>query len=68
MASRYGRLPSSYDWSRTHAHRGGGEPLVRLVAGYWPSVSTVTGVYGSWKAARTAAVDKIVQAGAEDRP
>lgn len=26
----YGRLPSSYDWSRTHAHRRGGEPLRRL--------------------------------------
>ena len=25
--ARYGRLPSSYDWSRTHARRRGGEAL-----------------------------------------
>jgi hypothetical protein len=24
---RYGQLPSSYDWSRTHARRRGGEAL-----------------------------------------
>src|SRR5438874_7890044 len=30
---RYGRLPSSYDWSRTHARRHGGEPLKRLNKG-----------------------------------
>ncbi len=65
--SRYRRLPSSYDWSRTHAHQRGGEQLARLVAGRWPSASTVTGVYGSWKAARTAAADQIVQSGEEDR-
>ena len=28
--SRYGGLPSSYDWSRTHARRRGGEALERL--------------------------------------
>ena len=27
---RYGRLPSSYDWSRTHARRRGGEALRAL--------------------------------------
>ena len=27
---RYGRLPTSYDWSRTHARRRGGEALERL--------------------------------------
>lgn len=66
--SRYGRLPSSYDWSRTHAHRRGGGQLARLVAGHWPAATTVIGVYGSWKAARTAAADQIVQSGEEDRP
>jgi len=66
--ARCGQLPSSYDWSPTHAHRRGGEPLERLSAGDWPSASAVTGVYGSWKAARTAAADQIVQAGVEDRP
>jgi len=60
--TRYGRLPSSYDWSRTHARRRGGEPLERLSAGDWPSASAVNGVYGSWRAARTAAANRIVQA------
>jgi AcrR family transcriptional regulator len=31
--SRYGRLPSSYDWSRTHARRRGGDALARLAEG-----------------------------------
>jgi AraC-like DNA-binding protein len=65
--ARYGQLPSSYDWSRTHARRPGGEALARLSAGDWPSASAVTGVYGSWRAARTAATNQIVQA-VEDRP
>jgi pimeloyl-ACP methyl ester carboxylesterase len=50
----YGRLPSSYDWSRTHAGRRGGEALRRLEAGVWPSASVVTKVFGSWAAAREA--------------
>src|SRR5205085_7303726 len=32
-STRYGRLPSSYDWSRTHARRRGGEPLERFSTG-----------------------------------
>jgi hypothetical protein len=52
---RYGRLPSSYDWSRTHARRRGGEALRRLEAGKWPPASVVTSVFGSWAAAREAA-------------
>jgi hypothetical protein len=55
--ARYGQLPSSYDWSRTHARRRGGEPLERLSAGDWPSASVVSGVYRRWKAARTAAAE-----------
>jgi hypothetical protein len=54
-STRYGRLPSSYDWSRTHARRRGGEPLERLSTGDWPSAGVVTAVYGGWKAARAAA-------------
>jgi AraC-like DNA-binding protein len=54
-STRYGRLPSSYDWSRTHARQRGGEPLERLSTGDWPSACVVTAVYGSWKAARAAA-------------
>jgi AcrR family transcriptional regulator len=51
---RYGRLPSSYDWSRTHARRRGGEALRRLNHGCWPSASVVIAVWGSWSAARSA--------------
>jgi hypothetical protein len=51
----YGQLPSSYDWSRTHARRRGGEVLRRLEAGKWPPASVVTSVFGSWATAREAA-------------
>ncbi len=53
----YGRLPSSYDWSRTHARRRGGDALRRLNEGSWPSASVVTAVWGSWAAARRAVRD-----------
>jgi hypothetical protein len=49
--SRYGRPPSSYDWSRTHARRRGDEALKRLQAGEWPAPSTVIDLYGSWAGA-----------------
>ena len=52
---RYGRLPSSYDWSRTYARRGGAQALQRLDAGDWPPASVVGDVFGTWKAARVAA-------------
>jgi len=52
---RYGRLPSSYDWSRTHARRRGAQALERLDAGDWPPASVVSDVFGTWKAARAAA-------------
>jgi hypothetical protein len=48
--ARYGRLPSSYDWSRTHARRRGGDALERLGEEDWPSPSVVSHVYGSWQA------------------
>jgi len=60
--ARYGRWPSSYDWSRTHGRRRGGEALERLREGDWPSPSVVTNVYGSWTAARVAATKQIVEA------
>ena len=50
--ARYGRLPSSYDWSRTHARRRGGRALERLSEGDWPSASVVTDVCGGWPRAR----------------
>jgi hypothetical protein len=52
---RHGRLPSSYDWSRTHARRRGGEALKRVRDGDWPAASVVTSVLGSWAAARAQA-------------
>jgi hypothetical protein len=55
--ARYGRLPSSYDWSHTHARRRGGEALERLREGDWPSSSVVTDVYGSWTEARAAVAE-----------
>jgi hypothetical protein len=48
---RYGRPPSSTDWSRTHAGRRGDEALERFEAGDWPAPSTVVDMYGSWAAA-----------------
>jgi hypothetical protein len=50
--ARYGRLPSSYDWSRTQASRRGSSALKRLQDGDWPAPATVTVIYGSWAAAR----------------
>jgi hypothetical protein len=52
---RYGRLPSSYDWSRTHASRRGGEALERLSEGQWPSASVVSARFGGWAPAHAAA-------------
>ena len=48
--SRYGRLPSSYDWSRTHARRRVGDALERLADGVWPaaSVSRACSAPGLW--------------------
>ena len=54
--ARYGRLPSSYDWSRTHARRRGGDALERLAEGQWPSASGRHRSVRDWAAARTAAV------------
>jgi hypothetical protein len=53
--SRYGRLPSSYDWSRTHAERRGGVALMRLNEREWPSASVVGALFGSWQEGREAA-------------
>ena len=53
--TRYGRLPSSYDWSRTHARRRGGQALRRLAGGEWPSSAVGTALFGTWGIARQAA-------------
>jgi hypothetical protein len=58
---RYGRLPSSYDWSRTHARRRGQAALRRLEAGEWPPASVVTSVIGSWAAARATAEVVVIE-------
>jgi AraC-like DNA-binding protein len=65
--ARYGRLPSSYDWSRTHARRRAGEALKRLDAGDWPAASVVGALFGKWAAARTAASRDGVQVVAAQR-
>jgi AraC-like DNA-binding protein len=52
----YGRLPSSYDWSRTHAQRRGGPALDRLNQGDWPPASVVSDVCGDWPQARADAL------------
>jgi hypothetical protein len=52
---RYGRLPSSYDWSRTHARRRGEQALQRLAGEHWPAASLVTALFGAWAVAREAA-------------
>src|SRR5246127_5742002 len=54
---RYGRLPSSYDWSRTHAGRRGGQALEKLGSGVWPAASVVTSLFGNWAVACDAAVE-----------
>ena len=54
-SARYGPLPTSYDWSSTHARRRGTQAARRLAAGDWPSASVVTGLFGSWAAARATA-------------
>ena len=51
-ARLYGRAPSSYDWSRTHARRRGAQAMGRLERGDWPAPATVNTVYCSWGAAR----------------
>ena len=56
---RYGRLPSSYDWSRTHARRRGGEAVARLAEGAWPAASVVTHLFGTWGTARAMAAERV---------
>ena len=51
---RYGWMPSSYDWSRTHAERRGGVASERLNAGEWPAASVVGPLFGGWRKARDA--------------
>jgi AraC-like DNA-binding protein len=52
---RHGTPPSSYDWSRTHARRRGGDALARLRDGQFPAPATVTDLFGTWAKARAAA-------------
>jgi hypothetical protein len=59
---QYGWLPSSYDWSHTHARRRGGEALRRLARGEWPAASVVSRLFGMWAAARATASGEVVDA------
>jgi hypothetical protein len=54
---RHGRLPTSYDWSRTHASARG-QALERLGRGDWPAATAVTGLFGTWSAARAVAAER----------
>jgi hypothetical protein len=54
--TQYGELPSSYDWSRTHARARGGEAAARLQNGDWPPPATVTDRFGTWQAAKADAI------------
>ena len=69
---RYGRLPSSYDWSRTHARRRSGDALARLASGEWPPASVVSARFGTWAAARAAAsaqpADRLVRLSSSSDP
>jgi hypothetical protein len=56
---RYGRLPSSYDWSVTHARHRGGQALERLATGEWPAASVVNDLFGTWAGARAAAMSAV---------
>jgi AraC-like DNA-binding protein len=58
---RYGRLPSSYNWSRTHARRRGGQALERLRSGDWPVASVVSSMFGTWAAARAATTEPAAE-------
>jgi AraC-like DNA-binding protein len=55
---RYGRLPSSYDWSRAPARARGEQALGRLAGGAWPAASVVSRLFGTWAVARAAAADR----------
>ena len=61
---QYGRLLSSYDWSRSHARLRGGSALRRLEDGWWPSASVINAVFETWAEARYAAEACV----AADRP
>lgn len=63
-AELYGRAPTSYDWSRTHARRRGAQAMRRLERGECPSPATVSGVYGTWAAALSDAFD-VCKTGAD---
>ena len=59
--SRYGRLPSAYDWSRTHARRRGGDALARLAEGEWPAASVVTRLSIPGSGARAVAAGEMTR-------
>ena len=50
----YGKLPSSYSWSRTHAKSRGNVAFERLGDGERPAASVVSQLFGTWKEAREA--------------
>jgi AraC-like DNA-binding protein len=65
--TRYGQLPSSYDWSRAHARRRDRQALERLDEGEWPAASVVAALFGTWSAAR-AEVERRGEGGRPAQP
>jgi hypothetical protein len=61
--ARYGRWPSSYDWSRTHARHRGEQALRRLAVAQWPAASVVSVMFGSWALARQVAAEETRSGG-----
>ena len=51
-------VPTSYDWSSTHARRRGGDALARLAQEEWPAARVVTRLFGTWSAARAVAAQR----------
>jgi AraC-like DNA-binding protein len=66
-AERYGRAPSSYDWSRTHARRRGEQALRRLESDDWPAPATVNKLYRTWASAVVDAFADPMEPGLADR-
>jgi hypothetical protein len=58
----FDQVPSSNDWSRTHARPRGRDALARLALEAWPGASVVTDIFETWAAARAAASGQDVEA------
>src|ERR1700760_361194 len=46
--ARFGRMPTLYDWSRTHARQRGGEAVAHLAEAEWPAASRASAASAGW--------------------